>query len=498
MEGLISHKLVVIVLLCGAGFLYGASLFRRVSHAAEEQTMRDNPARDNPAQIVNKQREFFATRKTKDISFRLRMLKRLGSVIDDYEQRLIEALHNDLSKSPFESYMTEIGVTKEELHLHRKRLRSWAKPKRVRTPLAHFMAASFIYPEPYGVVLIIAPWNYPFQLLFTPLIGAISAGNCVVLKPSEYSPKSSAVMQEMIEKSFEPEYISLFQGGIEMAQALLQEKFDYIFYTGSSSVGRKVMEHASKHLTPVTLELGGKSPCIVDHEANIDLAARRIAWGKFLNAGQTCVAPDYLLVHREVKRELIRAIEKYIKEFFGKNPKESDDFARIINKKHFDRLCLLMEGTTILTGGSRERSSRYIAPTLIQDVLPESPIMQEEIFGPLLPVLGYETLDEAIGFVNSRPKPLALYFFSDNKKKQKKVLQQTSFGGGCMNDTVLHVASRLPFGGVGNSGMGSYHGRASFETFSHRKSVLKRSNLIDLRLRYAPFNGKLKKLKRFM
>lgn len=453
----------------------------------------------NIPEIIQKQRDFFFTHKTKDVLFRLEMLKKLEHAIDEYEDKITQALYDDLRKSPYESYMTEIGMVREELNFHLKHLKSWAKPKRVKTQIMHFISSSFIYPEPYGVVLIISPWNYPFNLLFIPLVGAISAGNCVILKPSIHSAHSSALIEEMITKNFDDNYISIFQEEEKLDEALRNEKFDYIFYSGNHTFGKKVMEEASRHLTPLTLELGGKSSCIVDREAEIDYSARRIAWGKFMNAGQSCAAPDYLFVNKDIKKELIDALRKYIKLFFGENPEESPDFPRIINDKHYERLCGLMQKGTIVTGGETKKETRYIAPTIIDDVNPKDPIMQEEIFGPLLPVLEYEALEEAVSFINSRPKPLALYFFSQSRKKQKMVLKQTSFGGGCINDTIMHIASLyLPFGGTESSGMGAYHGKATFNTFSHKKSIMKKSNLLDIKLRYPPYRGKMKLLRRFL
>ena len=450
-------------------------------------------------EIIQKQRVFFSTHRTKDVYFRLEALKKLQKTVNEYEGKLSQALWDDVRKSPYESYLTEIGWVKKELSYHLQHLKKWVKPKRVKTSILHFIASSYIYPEPYGVVLIIAPWNYPFYLLFMPFIGAASAGNCVVLKPSNHSPHTSAVIKEMIAKTFDQEYVSIFQGGREVNQALWEEKFDHILYTGNPPLGKMVMEAASKHLTPVTLELGGKSPCIVDKEAKIDLAARRIAWGKFMNAGQTCVAPDYLLVDREVKSQFLEAMKKSITRFFGENPEESPDFPRIINDRHFERLCELMKAGSVIIGGKTNRETRYIAPTIIENITSDDPIMQEEIFGPLFPVLEYETLAEAISFINSRPKPLALYFFSENKKKQKMIINQTSFGGGCINDTIAHLGSlHLPYGGVGYSGMGAYHGKVSFDTFSHRKSILKKSNFLDISVRYAPYEGKMKMLKLFL
>ncbi|MFQ6069444.1 MAG: aldehyde dehydrogenase [Candidatus Aminicenantales bacterium] len=448
---------------------------------------------------LEKHRQFFSTQRTKDISFRQEMLRRMLAAVEAYEQKLTRAIYLDLRKAPFETYATEIGWIKKEIRFHLKNLKKWAKPKRVKTPLIHFPASSFIYQEPYGVVLIIAPWNYPFYLLFNPLIGAISAGNCVVLKPSSRSPHTSSVIEELITHTFDREYVSVFLGGREINQALWKEKFDYIFFTGNSEHGKVVMEAASKNLTPVTLELGGKCPCIVDREAKINFAARRIAWGKFLNAGQVCVSPDYLLVDREIKEPLVEALKKAVREFFGENPEKSPDFPRIINEKHFERICRLLEKGRILEGGKTNTKTRYIAPTIMDNISPHDPIMKEEIFGPLLPLIEYENLEDAISFVNSRPKPLASYFFSENRKKQKKVISHTSSGGACINDTIIHLGSTaLPFGGVGRSGMGAYHGKASFDTFSHRKSVMRKSNLIDIKVRYAPYRGKMKIIKLFL
>ena len=451
------------------------------------------------AEKLQKQRDFFETNITKDPGFRFRMLEKLKRAIDKYELSLINALKEDLGKSPFEAYISEIGIVKNELSFQLKHLRSWSRPRKVKTPLYHLISRSFICPEPYGLVLIIAPWNYPFNLLFTPLVGALAAGNCVVLKPSNHSPVTSALMEKLINETFDEHYVSIFQGGREMIQALLREKFDYIFFSGSPAVGKVVMEAASSNLTPVTLELGGKCPCIVDSDARIKRAGKRIAWGKFLNAGQSCIAPDYLLVNRDVKHTLLEALKESIKEFYGDNPEQSPDYGRIINQKHFDRLCNLMKKGEIIFGGKTKKESRYISPTIIDGVSPEDPIMQEEIFGPLLPVVEFISLDEAISYVRERPKPLSLYFFSESREKQERVLQTLSFGGGCINDVVVHFASPyLPFGGIGTSGMGSYHGRASFETFTHKKSILKKSNLFDLAIRYAPYGEKLRRLKRFL
>ncbi|EKX80612.1 aldehyde dehydrogenase, partial [Clostridium botulinum CFSAN001628] len=373
----------------------------------------------------------------------------------------------------------------------------WSKPKKVKTPITNFLASSYIYNEPYGVALIMSPWNYPFQLIMAPLVGAISAGNCVLLKPSELAIETEKIIVKIIKDTFSDEYIGVITGGIEESTALLKEKFDYIFYTGGINVGKIVMRAAAEHLTPITLELGGKSPCIVDKDANIDLAARRIAWGKFLNAGQTCVAPDYLVVHRNIKEKLISSIGNYIVEFFGENTFESEDYPRIINERHFKRLEGYLKEGKIVSGGNTDINNLYIEPTIIEGINFENRIMEEEIFGPIFPVIEFEDIDKVIDIVKNNPKPLALYYFSENKEKQEFIIKNISFGGGCINDTIMHLStSTLPFGGVGSSGIGGYHGRASFDTFSHKKSILKKSNLIDIKIRYAPFKGKINLAKR--
>ena len=451
------------------------------------------------SKAIEKQKKFFYTHKTKDINFRLQSLKKLRKAILENENKIAEALRKDLGKSKFESYETEIGIILEELNIHIKNLTKWTKPKKVKTTLAHFPCTSYIYPEPYGVILIIAPWNYPFQLLIAPLIGAVSSGNCVILKPSNYSINTTNLIDKIIKNNFPLEYITLFKGGREVNQALIKQKYDYIFFTGSPTLGKIVMEAASKNLTPVTLELGGKSPCIVDKDADINLAAKRIAWGKFLNAGQTCVAPDYLFLHKDVKDRFLESIKKHIINFFSSSQEKSNDFGRIINEKHFDRLSKLMEHGNIIFGGKKDKKKKYISPTIIDDISSKDPIMQEEIFGPLLPVMEFENLDEVIDFVNSNPKPLALYYFGNNKKKQLNIINKTSFGSGSINDTVIQVANPyMPFGGVGNSGMGYYHGKSSFDTFTHYKSILKKSNLIDIPVRYSPYKGKIGFLKIFL
>ncbi len=443
-------------------------------------------------ELIDRQRKYFERGITLDINFRINMLKVLKSAIIENEKLILKALKEDLNKSDFEGYETEIGIILDEIGYIIKNLRYWTKPKRVKTPITQFISKSYIYSEPYGVTLIIAPWNYPFQLVMAPLIGSISAGNCSIIKPSEYSPNTSKIISKIISDNFEEEFIAVVEGGIEVNKALLEEKFDYIFFTGSVNIGKIVMEAASKHLTPITLELGGKSPCIVDEDADVELAAKRIVWGKFLNAGQTCVAPDYLYLHKNIKDDFIKNAIKFIKEFFGENPLKSEDYPRIVNIKHFNRLKNLLKDGDVLCGGDFNEEKLYIAPTIIDNITWEDSIMQEEIFGPILPILMFEKLDEVIKIVNIHPKPLALYYFSNNKEKQGRVIREISFGGGCINDTIVHLATPyLPFGGVGNSGMGNYHGKASFDTFSHKKSVLKKSNLIDISLRYPPYKNKI-------
>ncbi|NFV12453.1 aldehyde dehydrogenase [Clostridium sporogenes] len=442
--------------------------------------------------ILEKQKKFFDNGYTKDINFRIEALKKLKYSIKINENNIFKALKKDLNKSEFETFITEIGIVYDEINVAIKNIKKWSKTKKVRTPITNFLASSYIYNEPYGVVLIIAPWNYPFQLIMAPLVGAISAGNCILLKPSELAVETKKIIVDIIKDTFNDEYISVVTGGVEESEALLKEKFDYIFYTGGINVGKIVMKAAAENLTPITLELGGKSPCIVDKDADIDLAARRIAWGKFLNAGQTCVAPDYLIVHKNIKEKFISLMEKYIVKFFGKNSFENEDYPRIINERHFKRLEGYLDEGKIVFGGKRDINNLYIEPTIIEEINFKNRIMQEEIFGPVLPVIEFEDISEVIDIVKNNSKPLALYYFSEDKEKQKYVIKNIQFGGGCINDTIMHLAtSTLPFGGVGNSGMGGYHGIASFETFSHKKSILKKSNLIDIKIRYAPFKGKI-------
>jgi len=452
----------------------------------------------NFAEIIISQRNFFKTSKTKDVDFRIEQLETLKQAIIEHEQAITQALQADLHKPEFETYITELGVIKE-IDYAIKYIKTWIKPKKAAVPFEFFSYSARIYPEPLGVVLIIGAWNYPFNLIISPLVGAIAAGNCAIIKPSELAPHTSRVIAEIITKYFDPAYIAVLEGDVEASQKLLVEKFDHIFFTGSTAVGKIIMAAAAKHLTPVTLELGGKSPCIVDSDINLEHTARRIIWGKFINAGQTCIAPDYLLVDRKIKKDLVEGLKKCLKEFYGNHPENSPDYARIISQKHFERLVNFLKNGEIIIGGETKPSEHYIAPTLIDNVSLEDSIMQEEIFGPLLPIIEYADIVEAIALINSRPKPLALYLFSQNKNLQKRVLQETSSGGVCINDTVLQCGvSSLPFGGVGDSGIGNYHGKASFDTFSHDKSVLQNSFWLDLKWRYAPYEGKLAFVKRLL
>jgi aldehyde dehydrogenase (NAD+) len=451
---------------------------------------------DDVSKILSRMRQYFNSGLTRPVSFRIEQLKNLKKTIRSHEDEIIQALRMDMKKPPFESYASEIGFLYLEIEYAIRHVRSWARPKRVSTPVIHFLSSSMVHQEPYGVALIIGPWNYPLQLVIAPLIGAMAAGNCALIKPSELAPATSSVIKRIAEAQFNPDYIKVIEGGIDVTQDLLTEKFDYIFYTGGTAVGRIIMEAAAKHLTPVTLELGGKSPCIVDQETNLHYTVKRIAWGKFFNAGQTCIAPDYCLVHAAIKEAFLKEMIRTLLSFYGEDPSRSPDYARIINEKHFQRLERLLNDGEKVFGGRRDRTTLYMAPTLIDRVTLEDNIMKEEIFGPLLPVMSYDHLDDAITIVNSLPRPLALYYFSDNKAHQQKALSEMTSGGGCINDTVSHIGSQtMPFGGVGNSGMGAYHGRYSFDTFSHPRGILKRSNLFDMALRYPPYKNNVKILK---
>lgn len=447
--------------------------------------------------LVQKQRDFFNTGVTKNPRFRKKQLIKLADTIKKYEYKINQALKKDLNKSRMESYMCEIGLSLSEIHYLSRHVTAWSKNKHVLTPITQFHSDSFIKPEPYGVTLIMSPWNYPFMLSIEPLAAAISAGNCCIVKPSAYSPCVSAVIEEIIKTAFPPEYISVVRGGRAENTELLEQKFDYIFFTGSVAVGKLVMEKASRHLTPVTLELGGKSPCIVDKDANIKLAARRIAFGKFLNSGQTCVAPDYLFIHESVKEKFISEFTDCVKKMFGDKPFDNKDYPKMVNKKHFDRVNNLIKGENIIIGGSSNESTLQIAPTLLDNITPKSSIMQEEIFGPVLPMMTFGRLSEVVNFVTAREKPLACYLFTSSRKTERYILDSISFGGGCVNDTIIHLAtSRMPFGGVGGSGMGGYHGKFGFDTFSHQKSVLHKYTWIDLPMRYQPYSKIMEKMVR--
>jgi acyl-CoA reductase-like NAD-dependent aldehyde dehydrogenase len=449
--------------------------------------------------LMDRQRLFYYSGKTKSLEFRIFQLKKLRDVIVQYEAEVLDALQLDLGKSAFEGYLTEVGTIIGDIDYMLKNLKHFVRSKKIKTPLALLGGCSSIVPEPLGLVLIIGPWNYPLHLTLRPLVGAMAAGNCIIVKPSEMAPRTSMIIKKILSNTFEENYISVIEGGKEEAADLLKQRFDYIFYSGGEVVGKIVMESAAKYLTPVTLELGGKNPCIVDHSADLKSAARRIAWGKFLNAGQTCVAPDYLLVHEKIKDNLISNLVRVIKDFYGVNPKESPHYGRIINELHFDRLIRLIKSGRVLSGGDIDREMKYIAPTIIENVTWEDPIMQEEIFGPLLPVIEYKDLDEAINIVNHRPKSLALYLFTKEKGISNRIIRGTSSGGVCVNDTISHmVSNQLPFGGVGASGMGKYHGRASFDTFSHQKSVLLASSLFDLKDKYPPYKVSLNRIKKLM
>ncbi|MFH1453544.1 MAG: aldehyde dehydrogenase [Armatimonadota bacterium] len=446
--------------------------------------------------IIEKQREYFKTGITRDITFRIEQLKLLKRAVECNAENILEALRKDLRKPSFEAYAAEIGFVINEIDFTVKNLKKWASPKKARTPVLQMPGDSFIYPEPYGNVLIISPWNYPFLLTFSPLIGAAAAGNCCIIKPSEYSINSSSLISRIIDEYFKPEYIKVIKGDAETSSILLKEKFDYVFFTGSTNVGKIVMASCAEHLTPLTIELGGKNPCIVDKDVNIEHAARRIAWGKFFNAGQTCIAPDYLLVHKDIKMEFLAYFKRVIVEFYGKEPIESPYYPRIINEKHFERLVSLLKEGDIIAGGDVNKGELYIAPTVIDNISWSSKIMEDEIFGPILPVMEYDNLDEAIKELNKRPKPLALYIFSNDKEKQEKVLNLTSSGGVSINETLTHAATlELPFGGVGQSGTGAYHGKATFDTFTHFKSVFKKPFLFDIKLRYPPYKMSYKKIK---
>ncbi len=448
-------------------------------------------------QIVEKQRHFFASGATLSVEYRIDALKKLKHTIMKNELKIAEALKSDLGKSGFESYMCEIGMTLNELSHMLKHIRSYAREKTVLTPLAQFPSRSYRKPCPYGVTLIMSPWNYPFLLTMDPVAEAIAAGNTVVLKPSNYSPATTAVLKELLESVFPEEYVAVITGGRQENTWLLEEKFDYIFFTGSKNVGQLVQEKASKHLTPVTLELGGKSPCIVDETADLKLAARRIVFGKYLNCGQTCVAPDYILCHSIVKDEFLSYVKEEIKKQYGTNYLFNENYGKIISEKHFDRITGLIEKDKVVMGGRSNRESLKIEPTVLDNAAWDDAVMKEEIFGPIMPVLTFETIDEVIDVVNSHDKPLALYIFSSSKTAINTVTTCCSYGGGCINDVIIHLATPyMGFGGVGESGMGSYHGKTGFDTFTHYKSIVDKKTWLDLPMRYQPYTKLYEKMLR--
>ena len=447
------------------------------------------------ATILAKQHAFFASGRTIPVSFRQEQLHKLKRSMLAHEKDLNEALQKDLGKSRMESYMCEVGLTLSELTWMQRHLGSLSAKKRVPTPLAQFAARSFRSPSPYGTVLIMSPWNYPVLLTLEPLIDAIAAGNTAIVKPSAYAPYTCEVMKQIIEECYPQSYVAVVTGGRAENQTLLQQRFDMIFFTGGKTVGREVLRHAAEYLTPVTLELGGKSPCIVDSSAKIKLAARRIVFGKYLNCGQTCVAPDYVLCDKTIRDELVLAIQAEIRRQFGAAPLENPNYGKIVNRKHFERLLGLIDEKKLVCGGQNNPDTLRIAPTVLTDVTWEDAIMGEEIFGPILPVLTFDTLEEAIQVVEARPHPLALYFFSENKTAQSQVLNCCRFGGGCINDTIIHLAtSAMPFGGVGESGMGGYHGKAGFETFSHYRSIVDKKTWMDLPIRYQNYTALKEKM----
>lgn len=451
-------------------------------------------------QVKAEQEMFLRSGITLDVKFRIKQLKRLKEAIKAHDVLIYDALKKDLNKPVFESYVTELGSVYSEIDYMIKHVKDWAKPKRVPTSLAHFYSKSHIYQEPYGRVLIIAPWNFPIQLSFVPLVGAMAAGNCVVLKPSELAPYTARVIQQIIESVFAREYVAVEQGDGKVSQQLLKEGVDYCFFTGSTQVGKAIMETASQTLTPVTLELGGKSPVIVAKDTNIKHAAQRIVWGKFTNAGQTCIAPDYLLVDEVIRDDLISAIIEVIEEYYTKKPLENSDYSKMINKRHFKRVKKLMKNQSVIYGGGSNKEMLTIEPTLVLEPELDTELMQEEIFGPILPILTYREVSQAVEFIRSKDKPLALYLFTQDKALKEYIIKNLSFGGATINDTLIHQSNyNLPFGGVGASGMGQYHGKYSLETFSHPKSVIEKTDLFDIKLRYPPYKDwALKFIKKIM
>jgi aldehyde dehydrogenase (NAD+) len=461
----------------------------------------DSLFKEHVALMLKEHKNFFHTGATKNISFRIEQLNKLKNAIKKHEKAILEALHKDLGKSEFEAYSTEIGFVLDSITFMSKNLKNWAKAKKVKTPIHQQPSKTYIMYEPYGTVLVIGPFNYPFQLVIEPLIGAMAAGNCAILKPSESTPNISALVKKLIDETFDSRYIRVVEGEKETTSALINSPFDYIFFTGSVPVGRIVMEAAAKNLVPVTLELGGKSPTIVDKTANIQAAAKRILWGKLANSGQTCIAPDYLVVHTDIKDRLINEMKQVIVEFYGTDALKSPDYGRIVNERQFDRLATIIDRdkSKVIYGGNYKKEMLYIEPTLINNVSWKDASMEDEIFGPILPIMEYTSLNDVITMINERPKPLALYLFTEDKDIEQRILNSISFGGGCVNDTISHVASpHMPFGGVGNSGIGGYHGEDSFKTFSHRKSILKKSTKINLNIVFPPYKDKIKLVKKLL
>lgn len=446
-------------------------------------------------EILQKQREFYQSGITIPVKFRIEMLKRLYKAVKDYSDEINDALKSDLGKSHFEGFMCESGLALTEISYMIKHTKKFASESRVKTPLAQFASRSYVKPSPYGNVLIMSPWNYPFLLSIEPLADAIAAGNTAIVKPSAYSPRTSAVVEKIIKECFDPEYVAVVTGGRKENSELLDKKFDMIFFTGSQAVGKEVLRRASEHLTPVVLELGGKSPCIVDSTAKIKLAAKRIVFGKFLNCGQTCVAPDYILCERSVKDKLIKEICREIKEQYRESPLNNPDYGRIVNEKHFERIVGLIDKEKTILGGDYCHETLQIEPTVMDNVTFSDAVMQEEIFGPIMPILTYDRFEDVFRLLKDRQKPLALYIFSEDKKHIERATSELSYGGGCINDTIIHLAtSEMGFGGVGESGMGSYHGKAGFDAFSHKKSIVDKKTWMDLPMRYQPYNKKYGKL----
>lgn len=451
---------------------------------------------NNYTSLLEEQRRFFLDGNTKPIDFRIKQLKSLKRLLKENEKELINAVFQDFRKSPFETFGTEIGLIINEVNFALKNIYRWVKPKTVPTAMVNFPSRNYILKEPYGNVLIISPWNYPIQLCLLPLVGALAAGNTAIIKPSELTPHTSEIIAKLLPKYFDTKVVTTVLGGVETSSALLELDFNYIFFTGSTRVGKIIMQSAAKRLIPVTLELGGKSPCIVDETANLHISAKRIVWGKFVNAGQTCVAPDYLMVQESIKEDFLIELDKAIHELYGVDPSQSDDYPRIINTDHFQRLTSFLSNGTVVTGGQSNSEDLYISPTILRDITWKDDIMQDEIFGPILPVLSFTDINDAIHQVLNTPRPLALYVFTSDSDTERLVLERVPFGGGAINDTIAQFGNHhLSFGGVGASGFGSYHGKASFDSFSHQKSIMKKNFLVDIPIRYAPYDGKIKWLK---